>query len=738
MAYVRIGEDESTLGSFGCGPGCSCGGCRQTAGRVRGLGERYVPEEEETTPPPAPTPTPPAASPRSNLSGWGGFGAPFDGNPALQQWATNLAMAWVRRVTTKPDEQQREIEKKVNWLANDYEATLAGAQIRWPGLKKYSSQAIIRAWQISRAQQMDFATLERLPYLPKTFRPPAGHVKVVSTKLVGESHKYPVAPLVVAFMEKLLQLYPKVRADTYRNHGGGDFRGRGFSIDLWLDHSPKDARGFWRPDDAIVLLRAVHQAARAVGAEWRVLYNDYSVARIINQETGARRVRFVGGTFPGGGLNWHGPHPLILHFHLDLAPLPGVVAGAPSPMSPIPSQPGVSKPSAASSIASLPKILADAVRQGAISMQVALAIVTGQRDANTLTNLVFYAKHPELPVGYKIQGHQRNLAQQWVDIKERIIRPLLQALGTGPVSAGAPAPSSTVTAPMVPPRAMPPPVNDDRAYTYHSKYGGYSRYGGGRLETRLRELRDQGKLSISDGDIELLQRISHVETGGCVQALNSWDDVFMSIGFMQWPLVFGKLQRLIARAPDAFRRYGIELDPTRRYSIKRSYGTETPIALKGVGHPRELRSLNWAKRFYAAGLDPEIVAREAELALEVIAEERRKIEKSLGRPIPHYDESSALRALIQETNNHRPAWLKEVLKRAVAQYTRSGASGAARFLDLVRATIRSVYPEKARAAASKMTNDPKKIADAVARMVRSGENLIAKTATLRMRGGCSA
>jgi hypothetical protein len=380
------------------------------------------------------------------------------------------------------------------------------------------------------------------------------------------------------------------------------------------------------------------------------------------------------------------------------------------------------------------------VRQGAISMQVALAIVTGQRDANTLTNLVFYAKHPELPVGYKIQRHERDLAQQWVDIKERIIRPLLQALGTGPVSAGAPAgPSPTVTVPIAQPRATPLSVNDDRAYKYHSKYGGYSRYGGGRLETRLRELRDQGKLSISDGDIELLQRISHVETGGCVQALNSWDDVYMSIGFMQWPLVFGKLQRLIARAPDAFRRYGIELDPTRRYSIKRSYPRpETPIALKGVGHPRELRSLNWAKRFYAAGLDPEIVAREAELALEVIAEQRREIEKSLRRPIPHYDESSALRALIQETNNHRPAWLKELLKRAIAQYTSSGASGAAHFLELVRASIRSFYPKMAKAAAERTTKDPKKIADAVARMVRSGENLIAKTGTLHMRGGCSA
>ena len=76
MAYVRIGEDESTLGSFGCGPGCSCAGCRQTAGSVRGLGERYVPEQAETTPPPAPT-TAPAASPRSNLSGWGRFGEPL-------------------------------------------------------------------------------------------------------------------------------------------------------------------------------------------------------------------------------------------------------------------------------------------------------------------------------------------------------------------------------------------------------------------------------------------------------------------------------------------------------------------------------------------------------------------------------------------------------------------------------------------------------------------------------------
>jgi outer membrane protein OmpA-like peptidoglycan-associated protein len=76
MAYVRIGENESTLGSFGCGPGCSCAGCRQTAGSETRLGERYVPEAEETTPSPEPRPAP-APPPRSNLSGWGRFGEPL-------------------------------------------------------------------------------------------------------------------------------------------------------------------------------------------------------------------------------------------------------------------------------------------------------------------------------------------------------------------------------------------------------------------------------------------------------------------------------------------------------------------------------------------------------------------------------------------------------------------------------------------------------------------------------------
>ena len=56
MAYIRIGEDESTLGSFGCGPGCSCKSCRTGTATLE---EWYVPEEDERETEPSPTPANP-------------------------------------------------------------------------------------------------------------------------------------------------------------------------------------------------------------------------------------------------------------------------------------------------------------------------------------------------------------------------------------------------------------------------------------------------------------------------------------------------------------------------------------------------------------------------------------------------------------------------------------------------------------------------------------------------------
>ena len=244
-------------------------------------------------------------------------------------------------------------------------------------------------------------------------------------------------------------------------------------------------------------------------------------------------------------------------------------------------------------------------------------------------------------------------------------------------------------------QAATPAGGDDAQFKYHARLGGYSRYGGGRVYDVLKGLRDSGRLSMSDEDIEMLQRISNVETGGAIQAINSWDSVYMSMGFMQWPVAFDKLQRLIQRAPAAFRKYGIELDLNRRYRIRKKYGDLTPIAIRGAQEPRELRSLDWAKRFYAAGLDPDVIVEEAKLALEVIQESKNKIQKKVGDSfLPYYNQSVALRALIQETYNHRPAWLYQILKNAVAKVQSMGGADVSKFMEIFRNELMKFYKAK--------------------------------------------
>jgi hypothetical protein len=334
----------------------------------------------------------------------------FGGDAALQQWAAKLSTKWAKR-KNKP---AKEFETELN---RSWKETLDKAAARRKGafLKEHGIPAIIQAWKTRQEQKMDFDTLEKSKWLGNFRPPPASSVQLVPTPLVKDDNKKPayVAPLVAAFMEKLLKLYPNVDADTYPTHGAGPFFRRGFSIDLWLERSPKDARGFWQPQDSVDLLRAVHHAARAVGAEWQVLYNDYSVGRVINQETGARHVIVFG---------FHGPYPLLLHFHLDLAPLPRVVAD---------STPG------------LPPILS---QSGTLPPEVVSRILAGDRDVNTLTNSVFYARHPERQ-GQPLRREEdqfATLSREWLEIRDRFVRPALQTnpmpaqsipIATQPVSA---------------------------------------------------------------------------------------------------------------------------------------------------------------------------------------------------------------------------------------------------------------------------------------------------------------
>lgn len=241
--------------------------------------------------------------------------------PEVDPFAARLGAQWSRRRNGSPS-----ADALTSWLKQDYRDTIAGARRRWGakvGTGQFTVEAITRAWMVSREENMKFQLASGLKPLG-AFEPPVVQAVLTPSPLVEGSSKAPVAPLTIRFAGELRRRYPDyVRASNYGGHGGGKFNNRGYSLDLFI--KGLDDRGFYPRQAAVSLLRAVHEAASAVGAQWRVIYNDFEVADAVNRSLGRQHVIFVGKIRKTGttvsGLNWHGPAPLILHFHLDLAPL---------------------------------------------------------------------------------------------------------------------------------------------------------------------------------------------------------------------------------------------------------------------------------------------------------------------------------------------------------------------------------------------------------------------------------
>ncbi|MGH3693060.1 MAG: hypothetical protein ACRDRX_03505 [Pseudonocardiaceae bacterium] len=202
-------------------------------------------------------------------------------------------------------------------------------------------EGIARAWAVGRREQIDFLTIPQTAKFLKNFAPayiPAEADKVpipASVKNDAKAAYAPVAPEVAVFLTELERaLAAETPPQTYSvenrsGHGAGPWAGRGFSLDMYIP-ARKDNRGFWDRSSATKFLLKLDKAATSLGARWRVLYNDFSVAQEVNKSTGSRNVEFMGAS--SGNLNWHGPDPLILHFHLDLEIPKG--AKAPPPVAP--------------------------------------------------------------------------------------------------------------------------------------------------------------------------------------------------------------------------------------------------------------------------------------------------------------------------------------------------------------------------------------------------------------------
>jgi hypothetical protein len=84
-----------------------------------------------------------------------------------------------------------------------------------------------------------------------------------------------------------------------------------------------------------------------------------------------------------------------------------------------------------------------ALRRGRWDTAVRLAMGTGVTDLNQLTDTLFYLLHPEMR-GKRILSGQQDLAREWIQIRDRYVRPVLDGRA-GSSAGGAAKPGSART-----------------------------------------------------------------------------------------------------------------------------------------------------------------------------------------------------------------------------------------------------------------------------------------------------
>lgn len=289
-------------------------------------------------------------------------------------------------------------------------------------------------------------------------------------------------------------------------------------------------------------------------------------------------------------------------------------------------------------------------------------VVTSWGSASEVVDPVFFAVYPEwmgqnfgslsAPDKARFKRNWRTIANELItERRERVLRSgLIPSLGGDTVSFG----------------------------FKHAKYGSlaglipdpdYGLYNTGRLDTILGDLHRRGKISITQDELDIFQRIANVETSGKIHTLNTYDSALVTIGFMQFTLHVGKIQEWIKLNETAFRRYGIELSSDEKYTFRSEDRSWTEQAIKGVPNSRkeELRWNGWAERFYYAGLDEDIIIAQVTLAKQYLTGHLNGLKSRLKKhhgdsnntkynlfKTTYYERDAYVRGLFQESYNNNP------------------------------------------------------------------------------------
>jgi hypothetical protein len=238
---------------------------------------------------------------------------------------------------------------------------------------------------------------------------------------------------------------------------------------------------------------------------------------------------------------------------------------------------------------------------------------------------------------------------------------------------------------------------------------------------------------VSASLLRVMEAVSANE--GKLEAVNTWDDAFMTFGAFQWTAgtngargeLAALLDRLKAGHADVFDtlfgRHGLDVA-----NVTSSPGT-TPVGalvLEGVkldtaAKKERLRTLDWAYRFWLAGHDDALRVVQIEHAMDRLGIFYRSAKHEIaGRPIADYVTSEAGVALLLDQHVNRPGHVPKTLAAAIAKLPKRQAARPAAWSDKTERAVLERYLELR--AATTMTDSDKRaqvVLDAVTRGVIS-------------------
>ncbi len=141
------------------------------------------------------------------------------------------------------------------------------------------------------------------------------------------------------------------------------------------------------------------------------------------------------------------------------------------------------------------------------------------------------------------------------------------------------------------------------------------------LKNQKAQLTENG---ITDSAINVMRAVS--ENEGNLDAINTWDNAFLSFGIFQWTLGAGNgkgelpalLKKLKTNDPDTFFKYFGQhgLDVSRSTTSEKGFVSFQEKDIKTAAGKEQFRSPEWAFRFWLAGQDTQVMGTEVQHALD--------------------------------------------------------------------------------------------------------------------------